>query len=92
MNEFITKLIERLEEEKDTAYKTYTTFEMKVDLGRTFGIEKTIEIINQLAERSYRKISKMFLYGLSILGMENITDYIKQQGLVTCLMVNGRVL
>ena len=50
MKEFIEKLIGRLEEEKNTAYKTYETFEMKVDLGRAFGIEKSIEIVNQLAD------------------------------------------
>ena len=50
MKEFVEKLIERLEEEKNTASKTFANFEMQVDLGRVFGLEKAIEIINQLAE------------------------------------------
>ena len=47
---FVEKLIERLEEEKNTASKTFAKFEMKLDLGRVFGLEKAIEIVNQLAE------------------------------------------
>lgn len=50
MKEFIDKLIERLEKEKIIAFKTYRTFDMNTDLGRMFGIEKSIEIINELAE------------------------------------------
>ncbi len=50
MNEFIKKLIERLEEEKNTIYNTIMISESNVDLGRTFGLEKTIEIVNQLTE------------------------------------------
>ena len=50
MKEFIDKLIGRLEKEKIIAFKTYRTFDMNTDLGRMFGIEKSIEIINELAE------------------------------------------
>lgn len=50
MKEFIDKLIERLEEERKIAYNTYMNYEMKVDLGRAFGAERAIDIVNQLAE------------------------------------------
>lgn len=50
MKKFIEKLIGRLEDEKDTAYNTYMCLEMKVDLGRAFGVERAIEIVNELAE------------------------------------------
>lgn len=43
------KIIERLEEEKTKAYNTYARYEMSVDLGRSFGVEKAIEIVNQVA-------------------------------------------
>ena len=43
------KIIERLEEEKTKAYNTYARYEMSVDLGRSFGAEKAIEIVNQVA-------------------------------------------
>ena len=47
---FVEKLIERLEEEKNTAKNTFASYEMNVDLGRVFGLEKAVEIVNQLAE------------------------------------------
>ena len=50
MKEFIDKLIERLEKKKIIAFKTYRAFDMNTDLGRMFGIEKSIEIINELSE------------------------------------------
>lgn len=50
MKEFIEKLIGRLEKGKIIAFKTYRAFDMNTDLGRMFGIEKSIEIINELAE------------------------------------------
>lgn len=50
MKEFIKNLIERLEKEKIIAFKTYRAFDMNTDLGRMFGIEKSIEITNELAE------------------------------------------
>lgn len=50
MKEFIEKLIARLEKEKIIAFKTYRAFDMNTDLGRMFGIEKSIEITNELAE------------------------------------------
>ena len=50
MKEFIEKLIGRLEEEKNVANNTYMNYELNVDLGRVFGLDKAIEIVNQLAE------------------------------------------
>lgn len=50
MKEFIEKLIDRLEKEKIIAFKTYRAFDMNTDLGRMFGIEKSIKIINELVE------------------------------------------
>ena len=50
MKEFIEKLIGRLEEERKKAFKTYTAFGMNTDLGRMFGLEKAIDVVNQLAE------------------------------------------
>ena len=50
MKGFIEKLIGRLEKEKIIAFKTYRAFDMNTDLGRMFGIEKSIEIINEIAE------------------------------------------
>lgn len=61
MKEFAEKLIERLEEEKNTASKTFAKFEMQVDLGRVFGLEKAIEIINQLAEEYNPSKSKSLM-------------------------------
>ena len=50
MKKFVEKLIERLEEKKNSANSTYMKFGMNVDLGRVFGFENSIEIVNQLAE------------------------------------------
>ena len=50
MKEFVEKLIERLEEKKNSANSTYMKFGMNVDSGRVFGFENSIEIVNQLAE------------------------------------------
>ena len=50
MKEFIDKLIERLEEERKIAYNTYKNYELNVDLGRAFGAENAIEIVNELSE------------------------------------------
>ena len=49
MQEVLEKIIKRLEEEKTTAYNTYVRHEMNVDLGRSFGAEKAIEIVNRVA-------------------------------------------
>ena len=46
----IEKILERLETEKETANRTYETFKAKVDLGRTFGLEKAIEIVQEVAK------------------------------------------
>ena len=39
------KVAAQLEIEKRTANNTYIAYEMKVDLGRVFGLEKAIEIV-----------------------------------------------
>ena len=41
------KVIEELEIERKTANNTYNSFNMDVDLGRVFGLEKAIEIVKQ---------------------------------------------
>ena len=55
MKEFIDKLIERLEEARKIAYNTYDNYGLNVDLGRAFGAENAIEIVNQLAEEYKRE-------------------------------------
>lgn len=41
----IGKVVEELEIERKTANNTYNSFNMDVDLGRVFGLEKAIEIV-----------------------------------------------
>lgn len=41
----VEAVVAELEIEKETANRTYCTFEQKVDLGRVFGLEKAIEIV-----------------------------------------------
>ena len=43
----IDKIVEELEIERKTANNTYNSFNMDVDLGRVFGLEKAIEIVKQ---------------------------------------------
>ena len=43
----IGKVVEELEIERKTANNTYNSFNMDVDLGRVFGLEKAIEIVKQ---------------------------------------------
>ena len=43
----IDKVVEELEIERKTANNTYNSFNMDVDLGRVFGLEKAIEIVKQ---------------------------------------------
>ena len=43
----IDKVVEELEIERKTANNTYNSFNMGVDLGRVFGLEKAIEIVKQ---------------------------------------------
>ena len=43
----IEKVVEELEIERKTANNTYNSFNMDVDLGRVFGLEKAIEIVKQ---------------------------------------------
>ena len=44
----IDKVIEELEIERKTANNTYNSFNIDVDLGRVFGLEKAIEIVKQV--------------------------------------------
>ena len=41
----IDKVVEEWEIERKTANNTYNSFNMDVDLGRVFGLEKAIEIV-----------------------------------------------
>ena len=43
----IDKVVEELGIERKTANNTYNSFNMDVDLGRVFGLEKAIEIVKQ---------------------------------------------
>lgn len=43
----VDKVVEELETERKTANNTYNSFNMDVDLGRVFGLEKAIEIVKQ---------------------------------------------
>ena len=43
----VEKVVEELEIERKTANNTYNSFNMDVDLGRVFGLEKAIEIVKQ---------------------------------------------
>ena len=43
----IDEVVEKLEIERKTANNTYNSFNMGVDLGRVFGLEKAIEIVKQ---------------------------------------------
>ena len=45
------KIIEELEIERTTANNTFVKYEMNVDLGRVFGLEKAIEIVKQAEEQ-----------------------------------------
>ena len=51
MQEVFSKIIEELEIERTTANNTFAKYEMKVDLGRVFGLKKAIEIVKQEAEQ-----------------------------------------
>ena len=51
MNKVYSKIIEELEIERTTANNTFVKYEMNVDLGRVFGLEKAIEIVKQEAEQ-----------------------------------------
>lgn len=51
MQEVFSKIIEKLEIERTTANNTFVKYEMNVDLGRVFGLEKAIEIVKQEAEK-----------------------------------------
>ena len=51
MNKVFSKIIEELEIERTTANNTFVKYEMNVDLGRVFGLEKAIEIVKQEAEQ-----------------------------------------
>ena len=51
MQEVFSNIIEELEIERTTANNTFMKYEMNVDLGRVFGLEKAIEIVKQEAEK-----------------------------------------
>ena len=51
MQTVFEKVIEKLEIERTTANNTFMKYEMNVDLGRVFGLEKAIEIVKQEAEQ-----------------------------------------
>lgn len=51
MNKEFEKIIEELEIERNTANNTFAKYEMNVDLGRVFGLEKAIAIVKQEAEQ-----------------------------------------
>ena len=51
MQEVFSKIIEELEIERTTANNTFVKYEMNVDLGRVFGLERAIEIVKQEAEK-----------------------------------------
>ena len=51
MQEVFSKIIEELEVERTTANNTFSKYEMNVDLGRVFGLEKAIDIVKQEAEQ-----------------------------------------
>ena len=51
MQEVFEKIIKELEIERTTANNTFVKYEMNVDLGRVFGLEKAIEIVKQEAEK-----------------------------------------
>ena len=44
---YVDKVVEELETERKTANNTYNSFNIDVDLGRVFGLEKAIEIVKQ---------------------------------------------
>ena len=51
MQEVFEKIIKELEIERTTTNNTFEKYEMKVDLGRVFGLERAIEIVKQEAEQ-----------------------------------------
>ena len=51
MNKAFEKILERLEIERTIANNTFMNYEMNVDLGRVFGLERAIEIVKQEAEQ-----------------------------------------
>ena len=51
MQEVFSNIIEELEIERTTANNTFVKYEMNVDLGRVFGLEKAIEIVKQETEK-----------------------------------------
>ena len=50
MNKAFEKILERLEIERTIANNTFMNYEMNVDLGRVFGLERAIEIVKEVAE------------------------------------------
>ena len=50
MNKAFEKILERLEIERTIANNTFMNYEMNVDLGRVFGLERAIKIVKEVAE------------------------------------------
>ena len=50
MNKVFENIIEKLEIERTIANNTFMNYEMNVDLGRVFGLERAIEIVKEVAE------------------------------------------
>ena len=50
MQEVFSNIIDELEIERTTANNTFVKYEMNVDLGRVFGLERAIEIVKEVAE------------------------------------------
>ena len=50
MNKVFEKIIEKLEIERTIANNTFMNYEMNVDLGRVFGLERAIKIVKEVAE------------------------------------------
>ena len=50
MNEFIEKLIGRLEEKRKSYFKTFFEYGLNTDLGREDGLKESIKIVKELAE------------------------------------------
>lgn len=71
MQRAFEKIIERLEEEKTMAYNTYKNYEMKVDLGRAFGVENAIEIVNQVASEYGEEVCEWFKYDYRTIAPRN---------------------
>ena len=86
----IEKILERLETEKETANRTYETFKAKVDLGRTFGLEKAIEIVQEVAKEYdefdviYKKVCELEKRYDEDADVGNVNGCIRLENLLQC--------